>query len=126
MRNLKAILAVCTLCLFVAQCNRSHTNIEGKWELQMVSINGSMADKSVLQGSYWQFEGNNYTTVLLNAKDEGTYRINDDSLFMKSKTIADRPETRYIIADTDSTKLELSSIGNGNTTKMNFTRAAVQ
>ncbi len=126
MRNLKTILVVCTLCLFASQCNRSHTNIEGKWELQMVSINGSMVDKSVLQGSYWQFEGNSYTTVLLSSKEEGTYRIKEDSLFMKSKTIADRPETCYIIADTDSAKLELSSATNGNSTKMNFTRAAVQ
>lgn len=126
MRSLKTIFAVCALCFFTAQCNRSHTNVDGKWELQMVSINGSMVDKDVLQGSYWQFEGNSYTTVLLSAKDEGTYRIKDDSLFMKSETIADRPETCYIIADTDSTKLELSSSGNGNVTKMNFTRAAVQ
>lgn len=126
MRSLKTILAVCALCLFAAQCNRSHTNIDGKWELQKVIINGSVVDKSVLQDSYWQFEDNSYTTLLLSSKDEGTYRIQDDSLFMKSKIIADRPETCYIIADTDSTKLELSSATNGNTTKMNFTRAAVQ
>lgn len=125
MCNLKHVVLF-LLCTGLAQCNRNHTNVEGKWALQSVELNKAMVEKSLLQGSFYQFTGNEYTSQIVGMNDEGTYRINGDSIFLKSSIVKERPETWYLMAQGDSTQLILKSSINGNDTRMQFTKAALQ
>ena len=124
MKSLKPLSFLLVLCLCFAQCNRSNKSIDGKWKLKSIDMNGSVLNEQMLEGSYWQFKGDKYTAAMLNIVDEGTYRIKEDSLFLKSETTKQRPETSYVIATADSLNLELLTNTKNNLTKMSFARQA--
>lgn len=122
MKSLRALSSI-ILCLGIMQCNKTERQIDSKWTMQQLELNGMTLKREMLGNSYWQFEGNKYQSVMLGANDAGKYRINEDTLFLKSETTPQRPETVYMITNADSSSLQLRTNTNNNLSTIDFVRA---
>ena len=112
MKQFKTFIACLGMALILTQCtNEQKEKMVGIWRVTDVNLNETVMDVTSFGSWMWEFnEGGGYMINMAGAVEKGTYEINGNKLTLKSKTIAEKPETVYDITRLDEKEMELTSV----------------
>ena len=122
--QVKRLLSVCLLMLLLAACSdKQNQKIVGIWKLNTLEVNGVSIQGESLGNWLWEFnEEGGYLINVAGAIEKGRYTFDKNNLTLKSITSKDRPEQHYTVEKLDSTSLNLTSVTDKNTSKLNFVK----
>ncbi|MBK7148524.1 MAG: lipocalin family protein [Bacteroidetes bacterium] len=112
MKQFKIFIACFGMVLMLTQCtNEQKEKLVGIWRVTDVNLNETVMDVTSFGSWMWEFnEEGGYMINMAGAVEKGTYEITENKLTLKSKTMAEKPETVYDITKLDEKEMELTSV----------------
>jgi hypothetical protein len=122
MKKSFSLIAVVALAGLLVQCaHKGDKKLEGIWQLNSMSMNGTRISGTDLGIWLWEFnEEGGYLTIVAGAKEKGKYTLKDNQLTLHNITSPNRPDQIYNVVKADSIQLELITVEEKNRTALTF------
>ncbi|HWB62485.1 MAG TPA: lipocalin family protein [Chitinophagales bacterium] len=127
MKKLNIFLIAALILVTVTQCNQKTEKITGIWQLQSMTINGTLLQGNALGNWLWEFnDKGGYLSDIAGIKEKGLYKIKDNKLTLQPVGEKAHAQQTYTIEKLDSLEMTLSAVGGGNKSILRFLKTQAE